>query len=116
MNWFIVKMVYQIIIGEGKHAAQFDEQMRLIRSTDASEARSKATKQSSGFYETFKNVNGEDVIWKFICISAINEIPAPFDGQEITSTVHEPADPQVFLDHLYKQMAYIEGMLAIDNR
>jgi len=30
MNWYLAKMVFRIICGEGNHTAQFDEQLRLI--------------------------------------------------------------------------------------
>jgi hypothetical protein len=34
MKWFVAKIIYQIICGDGKHACQFDEQLRLINAED----------------------------------------------------------------------------------
>ena len=31
MNWYLAKIVYRIICGQGNHTAQFDEQLRLIQ-------------------------------------------------------------------------------------
>ena len=30
MNWYLAKIVFKIICGNGNHAAQFDEQLRLV--------------------------------------------------------------------------------------
>ena len=30
MNWYLAKIVYRILCGEGEHTAQFDEQLRLV--------------------------------------------------------------------------------------
>ena len=31
MKWYLAKIVYRIICGEGNHTPQFDEQLRLIK-------------------------------------------------------------------------------------
>jgi hypothetical protein len=38
MNWYLTKIVYRIICGQGNHTAQFDEQLRLIQASSAQEA------------------------------------------------------------------------------
>ncbi len=38
MNWYLTKIVYRIICGQGNHTAQFDEQLRLIQADNAQEA------------------------------------------------------------------------------
>jgi len=30
MNWYVAKLVFRVISGDGHHHAQFDEQLRLI--------------------------------------------------------------------------------------
>ena len=42
MNWYLAKIVYRIICGNGDHAAQFDEQLRLIYATNKEDAFYKA--------------------------------------------------------------------------
>ena len=43
MNWYVAKIVFRIISGEGNHNAQFDEQLRLISAEDEHQAFEKAT-------------------------------------------------------------------------
>ena len=38
MSWYLTKIVYRIICGQGNHTAQFDEQLRLIESDSAEDA------------------------------------------------------------------------------
>ena len=42
MNWYMAKIVFRIICGEGHHTPQFDEQLRLIGATNEEEAFEKA--------------------------------------------------------------------------
>jgi len=42
MNWYMAKLVYQFICGNGKHTPQFNEQLRLIVAEDALHAFYKA--------------------------------------------------------------------------
>ena len=34
MKWYLAKIIYRIICGEGIHTPQFDEQLRLIHAED----------------------------------------------------------------------------------
>lgn len=112
MKWFIVKYMYQIIIGEGNHTPQFDEQIRLLMAFDSAEALNKAESQADGFHKPFANHNGELVTWKFICIADLNEIDQPHDGQELCSSLHEPEDVSEFLGFAYKRKEYLEMDVA----
>ncbi|MEK7225456.1 MAG: DUF4288 domain-containing protein, partial [Bacteroidota bacterium] len=42
MNWYLAKIVFRIVCGDGNHLAQFDEQLRLIRADKREEALLKA--------------------------------------------------------------------------
>ena len=42
MKWYLAKLVYRIICGEGAHTPQFDEQLRLIYAEDDLHAFQKA--------------------------------------------------------------------------
>lgn len=108
MKWFIVKYLYQIVIGEQKQHGQFDEQTRLIIAFDRAEALQKAEQIAGSFHEPFENCSGERVHWKFICIESLREIDPPYDGQELCSALHEPADVNGFLDLAYKHKKYLE--------
>lgn len=108
MKWFIVKYLYQIVIAEREHNGQFDEQTRLIVAFDRSEALLKAERLAVGFHQVFENCNGEQVQWKFVCIEGLRQIDAPYDGQEICSSLYEPEDVPEFLNDAYKQSQYME--------
>ena len=42
MNWYIAKLVFRIVCGEGQHTPQFDEQLWLIAAHSQQEALQKA--------------------------------------------------------------------------
>ena len=43
MKWYLAKIVFQIICGEGMHTPQFDEQLRLIEAANEDLAFEKAS-------------------------------------------------------------------------
>lgn len=108
MKWFIVKYLYQIVIGERERHGQFDEQTRLIMAFDRAEALLKAERMASGFHESFLNCDGEHVEWRFICIKGLREMDAPYDGQELCSELYEPDDVASFVDDALRHKLYLE--------
>jgi len=58
MSWYLTKIVYRIICGQGNHAPQFDEQLRLIEADNAQEAFEKSSelgrKEEDNFYNEEK--------------------------------------------------------------
>jgi hypothetical protein len=48
MNWYLTKIVFQIICGDGDHTPQFDEQLRLISASSKEAAISKAQHMAKG--------------------------------------------------------------------
>ena len=42
MNWYLAKIIYQVISGDGLHTPQFDEQFRLIKADELEWAWEKA--------------------------------------------------------------------------
>lgn len=92
MNWYVAKIVYQVVCGEGIHTPQFDEQLRLIRADEFEWAWEKA--QILGRMEqcTFKNCKQQDVQWKFIDVVDVALISSVEDGAQIYAETEEPAD------------------------
>lgn len=84
MSWFLVKMVFQIICGEGHHKSQFDEQLRLVLATDANAAIEKLKNQVA--QEAIVN---ELVQWKLIAVTDIYPFNNYLDGAELFSKVIE---------------------------
>ncbi len=107
MKWFLVKYIYEIVCGDGKYNPQFDEQLRLMMATDKSDALHKAEVAAENFHPPFENCKGEKVSWKFICIADLHEISAPGDGVEITSTLHEPDDLNLFMSQVDKRKDFL---------
>ena len=96
MKWYISKLIFQIICGDGNHTAQFDEQLRLIEAEDEDKAFEKAT--SLGIEETdnFYNQKNQLVQWKFINISELYQLSL-IDGAELHSKITEVDDDFSFV-------------------
>jgi hypothetical protein len=97
MNWYLVKMVFQIICGNGKHTAQFEEQLRLIRSADATAAVNKATFLAKEEEQSFLNNVQQTAYWKLIAVTDIYPFAADMDGAEIFSRISEEEQPASFI-------------------
>lgn len=115
MKWFVVRYIYQIITGEGHHASQFDEQLRLTVAEDCDEALLKAERQAETFHHPFRNCNGEMVTWNFICVADLYEIQRPEDGAELASVLHEPEDVNAFLDSVNKHKSFLQLLLPFST-
>lgn len=89
MKWYLAKLVYQIICGDGKHTAQFDEQLRLINAEDDLHAFYKARLFGESEQDNFFNTAEKPVHWKFIDVSEIHALNALNDGVEIYSRISE---------------------------
>jgi len=89
MNWYIAKIVYRIICGEGNHTAQFDEQLRLIKAEKQEEALLKAQLIGSREEETFYNNTQQLVKWQFVNVCELRRLADIIDGAELYSRVEE---------------------------
>ena len=56
MKWYLAKIVFRIICGDGKHVAQFDEQLRLISAPDEEKAFEKAQDMGRKEQDSFLNL------------------------------------------------------------
>jgi hypothetical protein len=95
MNWYLSKLVFRIICGDGLHAAQFDEQLRLIRAEDELHAFQKA--RSIGEKECMEEINVRKVQWKFIDVSELHLLTDFIDGAEIYSKITEEDDSDLYI-------------------
>lgn len=103
MNWYITKIIFQIISGEGNHAAQFDEQLRLIAATDKEEAYQKACQLGQSEEDFFINNKGQVVKWQFINTSEIHLLNELSDGTEIYSHIEDKDNAKTFIDTINKK-------------
>lgn len=107
MNWFIAKMVFRIISGDGNHMPQFDEQLRLIYALNEDEAFEKATQLGREEEDSFMNQKNQLVKWSFINVPELNRLPSLTDGMEIYSKVNEYDNAKRFIDTVNKKAGNI---------
>jgi len=97
MNWYLAKIIYRIICGDGNHTAQFDEQLRLILAEDKSEAFTKARLLGAKEQDEFMNHSAKPVQWKFIDVSEIHKLNELTDGAEVYSRINEAEDADIYI-------------------
>ncbi len=98
MKWYLAKLIYRIICGEGNHKPQFDEQLRLICADDDLKAFQKARLTGHREQDTFLNNAQKLVHWKFIDVSELHALTDLTDGAEIYSRVHEDDDADTYIE------------------
>jgi hypothetical protein len=97
MQWYLAKLIYRIICGEGEHTAQFDEQLRLIQAEDALHAFQKARRLGEHEEDNFLNASDKPVHWKFIDIAELHKLDKLIDGAEMYSRIREEDDAEVYI-------------------
>ncbi|TXI68025.1 MAG: DUF4288 domain-containing protein [Cyclobacteriaceae bacterium] len=95
MNWYLVKLVFQIV--NGTTVAQFDEQMRLIQADELDWAIEKA--RVLGWLE--QSGNADSLSWHFIDVADIRRVEALEDGIQLCSHTVEVEDASDYI-HLTK--------------
>lgn len=113
MNWYLAKIVYQIICGDGAHRPQFDEQLRLIQAGNEFEAFQKAQRIGIIEQERFLNERQRLVEWKFIDVCELHLLSELIDGAELYSRIQEPDDADSYIDIVHRKANYIEGENAL---
>jgi hypothetical protein len=113
MNWYLTKIVYQIICGDGNHRPQFDEQLRLIGAASEYEAFHKAQRIGITGQEKFLNDRQRLVEWKFIDVCELYKLSELIDGAELYSRIQETDDAANYIDIIHRKADYIEGENAL---
>jgi hypothetical protein len=107
MNWYLAKMVFRIICGDGTHTAQFDEQLRLLSAGSKEEAFHKAQLLGGREEEIFFNNNQQLVQWQFISVSELYQLNDLIDGAEIYSRIEEKENADMYLHIVHKKAEQI---------
>jgi len=107
MNWYLAKMVFRIICGDGNHTAQFDEQLRLILASSKEEAFHKAQLLGGKEEEIFFNRNQQLVQWQFISVSELYQLNELIDGAELYSRIEEKEHAETYLHIIHKKAEQI---------
>ena len=103
MNWYLAKMVFRIICGDGNHTAQFDEQLRLIHASSKEEAFHKAHALGMREEEMFFNRQQQMVQWQFIAASELYQLKDLIDGAELYSRIEEKDNADGYLHIIHKK-------------
>ena len=111
MNWYMAKIVFRIICGEGNHTPQFDEQLRLVSARDEEEAFIKARNIGERDQETFLNQKKQVVQWKFINVSELYRLSLT-DGAEMYSRVQETEHAGNFIESINKKADFITNAFS----
>lgn len=107
MKWYLAKMVFRILCGEGDHKAQFDEQLRLVAATNEEEALDKAILWGHQEEDRFLNCKQQLVLWKFVNVSELYTLSELIDGAEMYSQIKETDRPDHYTDTIHKKYAHI---------
>jgi hypothetical protein len=107
MNWYMAKIVYRIVCGEGTHKPQFDEQLRLIGAPDPDTAFEKATELGKLEGGPFFDQKEKLVQWQFINVAGLYRIDNLMDGAELYSQVSEAEDPEHYMQLVHKRAEHI---------
>jgi len=94
MNWYLAKLIFQVMNGDGNHTPQFDEQWRLIRADEVAWAYEKASVLGRLDEHGFSNDRKET---KFIEVTHIELIGSLEDGAQLFSSTEEPMDANAYI-------------------
>jgi Domain of unknown function (DUF4288) len=101
MKWYLTKLVFRVIYSNGNHAAQFDEQLRLIFAEDEFHAFQKA--RTIGDRECMTTTIPNNIQWKFIDVSEIYPLAKMADGAEVFSAITEESDADLYIRNTQKR-------------
>lgn len=102
MKKYLAKLLFNVTAGESTHAAEFDEQVRVIESSSLEGAFYKARsiwKKEEGY------VNGKSnsrYYWQFIDVAEVYPIGDMKDGEQVYSNTHKMEDGRSYI-HYIKQ-------------
>src|SRR5918998_2308237 len=105
MTWFLAKIVFRIVCGNGVHTPQFDNQLRLIHAVNETEAFSKAQAIGEREQSSFLDHEEKLVQWKFINVSELYKLSALIDGAELYSRIQEVDNPDIYISTVNKKAA-----------
>lgn len=109
MKWYLAKLVYRIICGDGNHVAQFDEQLRLIGAGDEDRAFEKAQLLGKDEEDSFFNLKQQPVRWQFINVAELYRLSDLIDGAELYSRINEVEDANDYIAVINRKAASIKN-------
>jgi len=107
MNWYLAKLVYRIVCGDGEHTPQFDEQLRLIMAEDDLHAFNKAQLTGHREQDSFPNIEDQLVQWKFIDVTELHKLHELTDGAEIYSNIIEQQEVKKYIHNIRLKSSHL---------
>lgn len=107
MKWYLAKIVYRIICGDGNHTPQFDEQLRLVEAEDDMHAFQKARIMGDMEEDNFLNNEYKPVHWKFIDVSELHSLDNLVDGVELYSKICEEENAENYISSINHRAKYL---------
>jgi hypothetical protein len=107
MNWYIVKIVFNISSDQTDHTPQFDEQLRLIAAEDKEQAFHKARIIGISEEDSFFNDRQNKIKWEFINVSEIVHVPGLEDGTELYSEIRERDEAKSYIHCIHQKALFL---------
>lgn len=109
MNWYLAKIVFQIVCGDGNHTAQFDEQLRLINANNKQQAFDKAVAYGKMEEDAFYNIHQQPVHWTFVNVCELYKMEELLDGAEIYSRIKEVEEGGAYINLIHNKANLISS-------
>jgi Domain of unknown function (DUF4288) len=107
MNWYLAKIIFRIVCGEGDHTPQFDEQLRLVLAENNEQALNKAYAMGRQEADCFMNQRQKMVEWQFIDVTELYRISELIDGAELYSRIQEADNAETYMELMHQRAAFI---------
>jgi hypothetical protein len=103
MNWYLAKLVFRIVCGDGEHTPQFDEQLRLVGGRNKEDAFRKAYAIARQEEDSFYNRKEQLVRWEFINVSELYQLRDLIDGAELYSRIEERENADAYIHTIHQK-------------
>jgi hypothetical protein len=107
MNWYLAKLIFRIISGDGEHQPQFDEQLRLLSADNWQQAIEKAEALGKQGQDSFLNSKQQNVKWEFINVAELSAVGKLMDGLELHYRIAEPQNVEQYIETVHAKAAQI---------
>ncbi|MBN8697867.1 MAG: DUF4288 domain-containing protein [Bacteroidetes bacterium] len=108
MQQYLAKLMFNIDVEQGEYDAQFDEQVRIIESTDFETAFQKARSIGKNEESSFLNKDNKLVSWKFIDVVELFPLKNAKDGEQLFSITHEEQNASTFINFVREKSMMLQ--------
>jgi hypothetical protein len=107
VKWYLAKMVFRIIVGDGSHTPQFEEQFRLLPAEDALDAFHLARKTGDAEQVIRRLTITAGVEWEFIDVTELYLLDSRITGTGIFSRQYEVQDVLTHKKEVRRKAGYL---------